>query len=141
MELQLVDELRCVAAQEHQLRGPGLGHGGLCVLDAEQLVQPPRLLDQVLDQERERLGDRVVAEQTELERQPRVRVGVVLCVAALVEERGVVVTPTVRRDHQVDLVGDARSRAKRSRGLRRPRLRVEVDVALAIQVYAQARQR
>ena len=49
---------------------------------AQPPLEPHRILDQVLEQERERLGDRVVAQIAELERQLRVDMGVVLRVPA-----------------------------------------------------------
>ena len=73
--------------------------------------------------------------------QLRVGVRVVLGVAALVEERPVVVAPARRRDHQVDLAGHARRRAEGARRLGRPRLGVEVDVGLAPQVDAEPGER
>ena len=115
MQLELVGELGRVAAQHHQLDGAGVRDRRPGVLDPEPVAKPVAVLDQVLEQERERLGHRVVAQMPELERQPGVGVRVVLGVAALVEQGAVVVPPTGRRDHQIDLVGHARGRAEGAR--------------------------
>ena len=115
MQLQLVAELRGVAAHEHQLEGARVSDRGLGILHPQPLAKPVAVLDQVLEQEGERLGHRVVPQMPELERQAGVGVRVVLDVATLVEERAVVVPPARRRDHQIDLVGNARRRAEGAR--------------------------
>ena len=115
MQLELVGELRRVAAHEHQLEGARVSGRGLGVLHPELMAKPVAVFDQMLDEEGERLGHRVVPQMPELEREAGIGVRVVLDVAALVEERAVVVATATRRDHQIDLVGDAGSRAEGAR--------------------------
>ena len=65
----------------------------------------------------------------------------VLRVAGLVEEGGVVVLAAVRVDDEHDLARDDDGRAERPRRLLRPRLDVQLDARLALEVDAQGAQR
>ena len=95
----------------------------------------------MLEQEREALGDGVVAEEPLLGRKRRVGVREVLGVARLVEERLVVVLAALRQDDEDDAAGHADRRAERTRALARAGLDVELDVPLGVEVDPQPGER
>jgi hypothetical protein len=103
--------------------------------------QPLGVVDEPVEEEGVGLGHRVVSQVAELEGQLGVHAAVVLRVAALVQQRHVVVAPAGRRDHEVDLAGRAHGRAERARRLARARLHVEHDSVLGVDVDAQPRHR
>src|SRR5262249_46163731 len=73
VEPELVLELRRVAAHEVEAQGGRLAAVVVQVAPAEHPLEPGRVVDEALEQERVALGDRVVAEVAELERQRRRR--------------------------------------------------------------------
>ena len=111
------------------------------VLDPEPPREPLGILDQMLEQERVRLADRVVAQTAELERQLRIDVRAVLGVAALVEQRRVVVPSADRRHDQIHLAGHAHRRAERARRLVRTGPDVERHAVLPRHVDPEAAHR
>ena len=141
MELDLVEELRAVAADvEEKLDGAFRGKR-LRPREIEHVREPGTVVDQVVEQHRPPLGDGVVAEPLLLHLQIRAREREVLGVSGLVEERVPVVRAALGLDHQHHLVRDLDRRAERAGALRRALLDVEVDVALRIEVDAEVRQR
>ena len=105
MQLGLVGELARVAAQEVELDHGGEGEELAGVGEVEVALEPARVEQQVLEEEGEALGDRVVAQVAVLERKLAPGVREVFGVAALVQQGSVVVLPALGHDHQVDLVG------------------------------------
>ena len=99
MQLELIRQLARVAAQEDELGRARLRLDRLWLRHVEPGAQPCRGLRQVLEQESEALGDRVVPEVTILHRQPARHVREVLGVTGLVEQRLVVVAAASARDH------------------------------------------
>jgi len=104
--------------------------GRVGVGDPGPIRQPAGLGQDPLEQERERLRDRVVAEVAVLEREPGIGMGVVLGVARLVEQRVVIAAASDRGHHEVDLGRHAGRRAERPRRFRRPLVGVDGDVRL-----------
>ena len=96
MQLELVLELGGVAPQEYQPHGQRVASDLLGVRDAEARLEPGWMRCHPLDQEGERLRDRVVAEAAVLELEPGVGVGVMLDVASLVKQAFVVAVPPDR---------------------------------------------
>ena len=141
VELELVEQLGAVTAHEVEEHGGRLADQLVGAAHVEPARQPGRVGDEVLEQERPGLGDRVVAEAAGLEAERRGRVREVLGVAGLVEQRAPVVDSSDRLDAQDDATGDVDGRAERARILARTSLDVEVDVARCAQVDAELRQR
>ena len=92
----------------------------------------------MLEQEREALRDRVVAEEPLLGRKRRVGVCEVLGVARLVKQGLVVVLAALRQDDEDDPARDADRRAERTRALAGALLDVELDVPLGVEVDPEA---
>ncbi len=142
VHVELVGQLRRIAAQVDQPRRARVrGKRAVGVLHAESRAQPLGVLDEVVEQERERLGDRVVAEVAVLEREPRVDVREVLDVAALVQQRGEVVAPADRRHDEAHVLRDSDRDAEGARRLAGARRDVEVHVALRRGVDPEAGER
>ena len=141
MELELVEELRRVAAHHvEELRRP-LDLEVLRLREVEPLREPRRIVGQMLHEHRPALGDRDVAEALLLHDQVGRGVRVVLRVPGLVEERAPVVGAAHRLDDEDDAAGHLDRRAERSRALLRPLLDVELDVLLRFEVDAEVGER
>ena len=115
MELQLVEELRAVAADEVEKAGGAFARELVRAADVEPPRQPGRLVGEVLEQHRPALGDCVVAEPPFLHRQVRGSVGEVLRVAGLVEEGPPVVGAADRLDDEHHLARHLDGRAEGAR--------------------------
>ena len=141
VELELVEELRAVAADEpEELRGAFRGEL-VRAREVEPSLEPDRVGGQVLEQHRPALGDGVVAEPPLLRRQRRGRVREVLGVAGLVEQGPPVVRPALRLHHEDDAAGHLDRRAERARILVRAILEIELDVLLGVEVDAEVGER
>ena len=141
VELELVEQLRRVAADEEEQPEHPLGRVLVGAREVELAREPAGLVGQVLHQHRPALGDRDVAEPLLLHRQVARGVAEVLGVAGLVEERAPVVGAADRLDHEHHLVRHLDRRAERARRLLRPLLDVELDVLLAVEVDPEVGQR
>ena len=141
VELDLVEQLGRVAADEEEELDGAFGRERLRAGEVEHAAEPGTVVDQMVEEHRPPLGDGVVAEALLLHLQVRVGEGEVLGVARLVEERVPVVRPALRLDHEHHLAGDLDRGAEGARALRRPLLDVEVDVLLRVEVDAEVRER
>jgi len=107
----------------------------------EPTVQPRGLGDEVLHEHRPAFGDRHVAEPARLHRKVGACVRVVLGVAGLVEEGFPVVLAADRLDDEHHLSWHLDRRTEGARRLARPRVQVEVDVFLGVEVDAEIGER
>ena len=141
VELELVHELRAVAADEEQEVRGAFGREGLRAREVEPPREPRGIVRQVLHQHRPAFGDRAVAEPTLLHRELGAGVRKVLSVTGLVEERVPVVAAAHRPDHEHHLPRHLDRRAERARRLVLAILRVDVHVLLRLQVDTEVGQR
>ena len=137
MELDLVQDLRGVAA--HEVQKAGCAFDGVLVgtRKVETARQPLGLVRQMLQEHRPALRDGVVAEPLLLHRKVARRMGEMLGVSAFVEECAPVVGAADRLDDEHDAVGHLDRRAKGAWALVWPLLEVERHVLLRAQVDPQ----
>ena len=141
VELDLVEQLRAVAANVEEKLHRTLRCEGLGPWKVEHAREPGAVVDQVVEEHRPAFRDGVVAEPLLLHLQVGAGEREVLGVTGLVEERVPVVGTALGLDHQHDLARDLDRRAERPRTLRRALLHVEVDVFLRVEVDAEIRER
>src|ERR671937_1589490 len=133
-ELELVEQLRRVPADEEEQPHHSLGRVLVGPWEVEAPREPGRLVGQVLQEHRPPFGHGGVAEPLLLHGEVARGVAVVLRVPGLVEERAPVVGSADRLDHEHHLVGDLDRGAERARRLLRALLDIEVDVLLTVEV-------
>src|SRR5579872_1154124 len=141
VELELVLQLRRVAAYDEQEQRGAVGSERLGTREVEPPRQPHGIVGEVLQQHRPAFGDGAVAEPALLDLQLGARVREVLGVARLVEKRRPVVRAAHRLDDEHHLPRHLDRRAERARRLVRPLLDVEVDVLLLVDLHAEVLQR
>ena len=129
MQLDLVEQLRAVAAQHQQPHRAGVPDHGAGVVNPERRLQPRRRRHQVLEEEGEALGHRVVAQIARLHRELARHARVVVRVARLVHEHLVVVAPADECHHEVDLVRHLHGGAEGPWGLVRALLEIQAHAA------------
>jgi hypothetical protein len=140
VELELVEELRAVAADDPEERRRAFRGELVRAREVEAPFEPDGVDRDVLEQHRPALGDRVVAEPPFLRGERGVGVGEVLRMARLVEERAPVVRPALRLHHEDDSAGHLDRGAEGARVLVRPLLEVELDALLRAEVDAEIAQ-
>src|SRR4030042_4148777 len=128
VHLHLVDELRGVPPEEHQLVDLDEPDVRVRVVHPQELLEPEPVGREVVEQEREGLRDRVVPQVPVLRGMVLPGVPEVPRVASLVEERVVVPPAPDRPDHQPDVLRHLHGPPEAPRGLLRPLLGVYRDV-------------
>ena len=134
MELDLVQNLRAIAADEVEESGRTLGRVLPRAREVESSRQPVGIVRQMLQQHRPAFGDGVVAEPLLFHRKLARGVREVLRVSGLVEERAPVVGPADRLNDEDHLVRNLDRRAERTRRLVRTLFEIERHVFLRSQV-------
>ena len=141
MELELVEQLRGVAADEVEKPDGRLGRVLGRLREVEHLREPARLAGDVLEQRRPSFRDGLVPEPFLLQLQLRRGVREVLRVPGLVEEGLPVEWSAHRLHHEHHALGHLDRDAERTRILRRPRIDVQMDVLLGPEVDAERLER